>query len=450
MKKKSKLKSKLLSLLCSAGALSGASTPKSEGFSVMEFISGFNGLSKGLQNMMSVRWYLQNLKKAEEHNSKDRAFPWNPELCPELFEENAAEKYGFSTTFDDAMSLMVGRNKQKEQLRNLSIKHLVNRVMGTRKNVTAVMAYGRSGTGKTDLIDKWERLFIANGFGSSPSTMPHNPAGPCRIRPADIDFSNKKVSFWNQLLESKKLASGNDIPIKSELVAYIEANPNGGIIDIDEADKFMDKSVQEGIRAMIDEGVLRADGVAYPLDNYIIVIKGNMSPGSVFGEDDMLTQNDIQSGLTSIDISQSLTKRMELIPFEPYNAQELFSIFVSRLSEWESKYKDSGLRINILPSTREKVEKYLSNNQMQGRGADKLYKDLTPYLYDIGKKISNNKDNNKFFVYNLLFNEKSQSLYLVENNKSLEDNNQNNLKNNNASSNLNTDQIKKSDLQTSR
>ena len=178
--------------------------------------------------------------------------------------------------------------------------------------------------------------------------MPHNPPGPCRIRPADIDFSNKKVSFWNQLLESKKLAAGNEIPIKSELVAYIEANPNGGIIDIDEADKFMDKSVQEGIRAMIDEGVLRADGVAYPLDNYIIVIKGNMSPGSVFGQDDMLTQNDIQAGLTSIDISQSLTKRMELIPFEPYNAQELFSIFMSRLSEGESKYKDSGL---ILIST---------------------------------------------------------------------------------------------------
>lgn len=415
MKKRNKLKSKLLSILCSIGTLNGASARKTEGLGIMELLHGFNAFSKGLQNMMGVGWGMQTYLRAQKHNLKDRKFPWNPDLCPELFEENAANKYGFSTTFDDVMSLMIGRQTQKEILRQVSVDHIVNSAMNVRPNNTAIMAYGPSGTGKTKLIDLWERLFIANGFGSSLSNMPNNPEGPCRLRPADIDFSNKKVSFWNQLLENKKTSMGNDIPVKSELVAYVEANPNGGIIDIDEADKFMDKSVQEGLRVMIDEGTLRADGISYPLNNYIIVIKGNMNSDSVFGQEGTLTKQDIQTGLTSITISQSWRNRLVLVPFEPYSARELFDMFMSRLVAWENKYKNTGLRINIPKDTKTKLWKFLTDNPMQARAADKLYKRLTKDLYYIEKKLSNNKDHSERFVYDLLFDEEAAILHLTKN-----------------------------------
>jgi hypothetical protein len=423
MRKKNKLKSKLLSLICSVGALSGTSSSKTNGISLKDIYDvchTFNTFAKSLGSVFYLKWGMENSYKAYEHNSKDRKFPQNPDLCPELFEHDAAKKYGFTTTFDDAMSLMIGRSKQKEILRNLSFKHLVRKSMNMEKNITVVLAYGPSGTGKSQLIDLWERLFIANGFGNSFSNMPHNPPGPCRIRPADLDLSYTKVSFWNQLLQNKKMSGGSDI-VNSELVSYVQKNPDGGIIDIDEADKFMDKSVQEGLRAIIDEGVLRVDGIAYPLNNYIIVIKGNMSPSSVMGKDEFLTENDIQTGLTSIDISQSLTKRMELVPFEAYSAKELFSIFMSKLAKWEEKYKNMGLKINVSDETRIKLGKFLSNNQMQARVADKLFNNLTPQLYNVSKILSNSKKNKKVtLTYNLLFDEKFETLYLEKTKSNVE------------------------------
>ncbi len=414
MKKRSKLKSKLLSFLCSVGAMQGGSIPKTEGINMLSFLQGFNTLTKGLQNMVQLTWGIKSMQKAQVHNSKDRSVPWNPELCPELFEKNAAEKYGLTTCFDDAMSLILGRTKQKEILRKVSIKHLVNKSMNVPHNVSVIMAYGPSGAGKTKLIDVWERLFLQSGFSANPDRLPIAPSGICRIRPADIDFSNKKVSYWNQLLQNKKTSMGTELPIKSELVAYVEANPNGGIIDLDEADKFMDKSVQEGLRNMIDEGVLVAEGMSYPLDNYIIVIKGNMSPSSVNGSDGELTRTDIQSGLTSIDISQSLTKRMDLIPFESYSANELFSIFMSKLDDWERRYRAFGLAVDVPDSTKIALNKYLDGNNLQGRCADKLYKDLAPRLYEIGKLISTTQTKDEKPHYTLIFDEKSKTLDLVD------------------------------------
>ena len=408
MKRKlSKIKKKLFPAVCSAISFFSASNQSSHASiiselnSLLELVIRFNALvSTG--SRQTNRW---------KENFKSRRCQWNPGLCPELFYELPEDSDDSEIhNFDWAMNFVQGRHMQKRALREIGKEYTIRSQNSDSVNNFAVLFNGPSGTGKSYMCDLFSRLFIADGFDEYGPKI-DIPTSILRVSSMDVD-RNQKTSAWRQLLSDYSGDKG--LGVNSSFRKYLEENPNGGIIVLEEIDKWWSSDVQEGLRSVIDDGRVSINGEYINVRNYLILMTSNMCAESLRGDlDPKATKEELELGLTAPVMSRSFVNRLCKLDFGIMSEDELVDIFIRDLDMWNARNADKNILIELSDDARDYIGQLLFKSKQGARAPKALFKTILPKIYYATKYAENHPDEFSSVVkYELVVNKDKTDLIL--------------------------------------
>ncbi|MBO6127235.1 MAG: AAA family ATPase [Clostridia bacterium] len=327
--------------------------------------------------------------------------------------------------FDIVSSRVIGTEKQIEILKELGTVYVSKKIaMETGKyvhgaNNIGILMSGPSGCGKTLLATVFAHTLVADGFNND-GTINKNCKSVYRLSSAAIDSSSKEP-IWSQLLSEKRMAQKGAAIANNPFKAYIQANPDGGVIIFDEFDKIYNSSLAEGFRNIIEHGKIDLDGITYEMSNYVFLFTTNASPSSIYNapNPELLAPEEESYGYIRCKFDKSFLNRLVLLEFQPLSASALYSIFYDSIESWNNIYEDSGIKLEVPVEVAAQIGIYLKETHKGGREAGNLFDTLIPYLSlielsmgsipederkDIVLKVGFNNEKGKCFISGVLKN----------------------------------------------
>lgn len=424
-KKWTKFIAGLSSLFC----LGGSSSKKADAYSLMQICQaakGVNDLVNAVGTVVGITSYIamsqRNAKVGMKNLVGGPVCQFRSDLSPELFQSIGKE----NSFFEIIASRVLESKKQTSTLGALASAFIVKKGRSDINNHGILMA-GPSGCGKSMLARIFTNSFVSDGFNDD-GTINQNCKSVFKLSSASIDTSSKE-SVWKQLLADKSSADSRATVATNPFRAYIEKNPNGGIIIFDEFEKVYNSSLAEGFRNILDNGEIQIEGIKYPMRNYIFIFTSNASPASINPKCDSvpeLSTEEKELGYTRCNFDRSFLNRLTVIPFEPLKVESLGTIFYELIERWNYENINSGINLRIdigdkgnnkEKSTISKIASYLYSTKKGGREAEKLFDQLLMPLYFITKKAEMARQDNRYRIpeqvnVSVKFDEETSKCYI--------------------------------------
>ena len=288
--------------------------------------------------------------------------------------------------FDIVSARVVGVDRQLEILKKKGTKYINKKIKIENNkpvwgpNNIGILMHGPSGCGKSLLATVFAHTLVADGFNKDGS-INKNCKSVYRLSSASIDL-NSPEPVWSQLLSEKKMVQKNASVANNPFKAYIQANPNGGVIIFDEFDKIYNSALGEGFRNIIERGKIDLDGIIYNISNYVFIFTTNASPSSIkkAPNPDLLTPEEEAYGYIECKFDKSFLNRLVLLEFQPLTASSLYSIFYNYIESWNNTYNKFGIKLDVPIETAAQIGIYLEETCQGGWGAGNLFDTLVSYL----------------------------------------------------------------------
>ncbi len=374
----------------------------------------------------------RNLKVGMQNLEGGQICYFRNDLSPVTF----TDPFG-SSLFDVVSSRVIGVEEQIEILKGLGNVYVTKKnamengkyVWGS--NNIGILMSGPSGCGKTLLATIFAHTLVVDGFNED-GTINKNCKSVYRLSSAAVDLTSKEP-VWSQLLSEKKVVQKNATIANNPFKAYIQANPNGGVIIFDEFEKIYNSSLGEGFRNIIEHGKIDLDGTTYEMSNYIFIFTTNASPSSILDAPtpNPLTHEEETYGYIKCNFDKSFLNRLILLPFQPLTASALYSIFDDFVESWNNSYQEKGIKLEVPSEIRGQIGTYLEETHKGGREAGNLFDTLIPYLSIIELSIDKTpEDKRKNLVLKVGFDREKEKCFISE--ASIPDKVPDNNKNNNG------------------
>ena len=375
----SKIKRKVLPIMCSSFASFGLVSPRSNADS---FLRGVNDLLDATMKIGTLFMGSKQMMNQAKEGMKSRICEWAPGLSADLFYDlHDEDKSAALGNWDWATSNVKGRKKFKEMLRGIGKEFLLaksnQKLQQNSHNNRAILLNGPSGTSKTFLGELFARFMVKDGLGRGETIIDQNsgevvkygepkvpkklPDSIMRISGLDID-PNVKKHPWLQLLSNNSNSTNKSLVLPSALGTYMRNNPNGGIIIIDEFDKLGGTDINnplcktvlrefcEGLRNILDTGRLTVNGETLDLSNYIFILTSNIDPDCL-RPSKRLTVEELEkflSGGINLEDMNYQTK-IDLSPSGLSNSQKDWLVSKNLMEDYRAKEKPN-LNMNAMRS----------------------------------------------------------------------------------------------------
>jgi hypothetical protein len=323
--------------------------------------------------------------------------------------------------FGVVSSRVIGVEKQIETLKNLGNIYVSKKnAMESGKyvwgsNNIGVLMSGPSGCGKTLLATIFAHTLVADGFNED-GTINKNCKSVYRLSSAAVDLTSKEP-IWSQLLSEKRVAQKSAAIADNPFKAYIQANPNGGVIIFDEFEKIYNSSLAEGFRNIIEHGKIDLDGTIYEMSNYVFIFTTNASPSSISKapSPDPLTPEEETYGYIKCNFDKSFLNRLVCLSFNPLTPAALYSIFDDFVESWNNSYKEKGIKLEVPEEIKGQIGIHLEKTHKGGREAGNLFDTLIPYLSIVELSIDQTpEDKRKNVVLKIGFNSEEEKCFISE------------------------------------
>ena len=323
--------------------------------------------------------------------------------------------------FDVVSSRVIGVEEQIKVLKLLGNVYVSKKsAMESGKyvwgsNNIGILMSGPSGCGKTLLATIFAHTLVADGFNED-GTINKKCKSVYRLSSAAVDLTSKD-SVWSQLLSEKRVVQKGATVADNPFKAYIQANPNGGVIIFDEFEKIYNSSLGEGFRNILEHGKIDLDGTIYEMSNYIFIFTTNASPSSISKapSPDPLTPEEETYGYIKCNFDKSFLNRLVCLSFAPLTPAALYSIFDDSVESWNDSYKEKGIKLEVPEEIRGQIGTYLEQTHKGGREAGNLFDTLIPYLSIIELSIDQTpEDKRKNVVLKIGFNNEEGRCFISE------------------------------------
>lgn len=363
---------------------------------VWNFFTGIGNISESIyKSYYYTSYFLSDIYNSFKNN---------------IIPESNNEPENVLETLTSNLNDLKGQEKAKEEITKIIVGITANKYISKLSNTKynhgdVIYMYGPSRVGKS---------FAASKIAASLSS-----AEPYIISSSDVNTNknNKGPSAFEQIFRTSNPESG-----QYGLIKYIQSNKNGVVI-INEYDKMFDKSLDEGLRKIIDDGIINISGKPVDCSGITFIITSNESSHTIkLGNQDKNDTTNIDDGTgsrTSIFHDKSFINRVNLVEFENLEPKDYKQIIIDT---YNSQYKDffyNSYKINldIDNSINNIVKKAVKENN-----GTKSIKDIFDNLLSkiISLKIQLKKENANDDVkdYLLLYDEINNEITLKEKDKS--------------------------------
>ena len=367
---------RIVPFLMVAAPMNFSAPSKSEafGFPSLDSIYKVSKIATQVFTTLNLISYAKENKDLVMSNlSKGAVCKFRTDLSPKIFvdNENLSEFLSLS-------SRIVGEDKAINYMANLVSGYTTGygSVMGT--NNLGMILHGPSGCGKSLATKILTRCLVFDGYNLDGS-FNENCDSIYTITSADIDLSSL-VPVQQQLLGDK--TGGSGLKRQNEFKKYLENNPDGGIIVVEEIDKILGsknqlvgQSFQELLRTIVERGEVNVEGRTYKFNNYVVICNTNALIRNGRSVID-LNEREVSLGYTPCNFDRSFLNRFHLVEFEPLSAPSLSTIFNNLIESWNASFGVAhGVNAIATVETLTKIGKYLESTNNGGREAEKYFLD---------------------------------------------------------------------------
>lgn len=380
-------------MLC---GVAGTKTPKSDAFSLFGYNIGLPSLDttykllkigeKGFSLANLMAYAKENKDLVLSNLSSGAICKLRSDLSPKIFMDPSglSEFLGLSCK-------IVGEDKALNIIANLAAGYSTGYGQFGANNLGLLLS-GPSGCGKSLATKIMTHCLVTDGYNLDGSMNEHCDS-VYTITSADIDVTSS-VPVHEQLLGDT--SGGTGLKRQNNFKKYVEANPNGGVIVIEEIDKMMmtnravANALQELLRHIVEVGEVNVSGKKYQMKNYVIACTTNASGKSIRAEEGAykLTEEERALGYTACAFDKSFLNRFHLIEFEPLSAASLSVVFNNLVENWNARFGNlHGVNAVITVETLAKIGKYLESTKNGGREAEKYFLNLSVPLYSLCEQV---------------------------------------------------------------
>ena len=265
--------------------------------------------------------------------------------------------------------------------------------------------YGPSGVGKSFIAKQLPFVLLNNGT-------------PFILSSADVNIE-KNESVVDQLF-TPKAATSQTVSFHKPLVEYLKNNP-GGVVVLEEYDKFCTRALDEVLRGMIDNGILNIDGEKINCNGTTFIATSNEDEVSLSGYDEnsstTLTANDLQKGYTRIHHSKSFLNRIKKVKFDDLLEFDYSRIIKNHFNTIKSYWNNDDygkINLNIDKNIVAMLSKAVKNKNQGARPIDLWV--IPEIQVAIGNKIKSAPFYNFYSGKNLnvTYNESDKTVFVDE------------------------------------
>lgn len=271
-----------------------------------------------------------------------------------LFDTPATElnKEEAFANFDKVFEGLEGQKEAEAKIKSYLYDIVVAKNQAKWKNEkynhgNVLYFYGPSGVGKSFVSQR-----LPYALYSQPKTFV--------VTASDVD-KEKKESIVSQLFGTNKNKNVNPYfptPEKTKgIVDYLKDNP-GGLVRIEEYDKFCTPALDEVFRTIMEHGIVNIDGEKIDCSGTTFILTSNEDNMSMegFDKDDVekLDKISISKGYTRVWHDKSFLNRVKKVEFKNLTFEEYSPIIIRHFEDMASYWGDSknaGIKLKISNET---------------------------------------------------------------------------------------------------